>query len=102
MELTNGFLELTGSNSACQVACGSLVENRPVGDGLAQGLSRHPAEDKRRGVLGFKNERFEPPRGNDAEVRVGHVNPSTTFVWESKADLRRSWAPTGIVRQTDW
>ena len=88
VELTKGILESTASNSACQVACCSLVENRPKADRLTHGLSCHPAKDKRRGVLGFENERFEPPRGNNTEIRVGHVNPSTTFAWESKAELR--------------
>ena len=88
MKLTKGFLESTASDSACQVTCCSLVENRPTADRLAHGLSRHPTKDKRCGVLGFENERFEPPRGNNAEIRVGHVNLSTTFAWESKAELR--------------
>ncbi len=68
MELTEGFLESTAADSACQVTCCSLVENRPTADRLAPGQSRHPAKDKRRGVLSFENERFEPPRGNNAEI----------------------------------
>jgi hypothetical protein len=39
-------------------------------------------------VLGFENELFEPPSGNDAEIRVGHINPTTTYGWKSKAKPR--------------
>jgi hypothetical protein len=43
-------------------------------------------------VLGFDNERFEPARGDDAEIRIGHTSWSTTFLADSKA----SWGQSGV------
>lgn len=88
VELVKGFLESAGIDPTRHVACCSFVENRPTADRLAHGLSDHPPKDKRCGVLGFENELFEPPSGNDAEIRVGHINPTTTYGWKSKAKPR--------------
>ena len=87
VELVKGFLESTGIDPAGHVTSCSFVENRPTADRLAHGLSGHPAKDKRGGMLGFEDELFETPSGNDAEIRVGHINPNTTYGRKSKAKL---------------
>ena len=87
VELVKGFLESTGIDPAGHVTSCSFVENGPTADRLAHGLSGHPAKDKRGGVLRFEDELFETPSGDDAEIRVGHINPNTTYGRKSKAKL---------------
>jgi hypothetical protein len=85
VEFAKSFLESPAADLPCQVARRAIVEDCPEGNRLAERVSRYPAKKEWRGVLGFDDKRFEPSRGDDAQIGVSHVDLSTTFSVASKA-----------------
>ena len=52
---------------------GRLREHGPAADGRGGLRTAGPAKQKRGCVLGFRDQCFESPPGDDAEVRAGHA-----------------------------
>lgn len=72
VELMKGCLELVPSDKGRYQASGLVVENCPEGYGGAERLPSYPTQEEQRGVLGFKDQRFQTACSNDAEIRVCH------------------------------
>ncbi|MHB8954534.1 MAG: hypothetical protein ACYC4U_16305 [Pirellulaceae bacterium] len=68
IELVQGILELPPVNLLHEASCRTIVEHRPTTDGSVIRSAFGPTQQKRRRMLGFDNERFQPTRGYDADV----------------------------------
>lgn len=73
-----------------QVMGGAVIEDRPEGKCFTERPPRHPAKKERRGMLGFDDERFQSARGDNAEVRVGHIDPDSTTAAPSQMSCQPS------------
>lgn len=78
IEFTKSDLEPSATDLLRQVTGDPAVEHCPEGKSLAEWPPCHSAKKKRRGMLGFDDERFQSARGDNAEVRVGHIDPNST------------------------
>jgi len=92
IELAKSVLELPTANLPRHVARRPVVKDRPEGNCLTERAPRHSTKEEQRRVLGFDYECFQPARGDDAEIRIGHTSWSTTFFVDSKA----AWCLRGI------
>ena len=81
IELAKGVSEPPAIDLTHDVSCRLFVENRPAADRLSVRSSFRPPEEKHRRMLGLDDERFQPTRGDDSEVRVGHTDLSTMICW---------------------
>ena len=78
IEFTKSDLEPPAADLLRQVTGDPVVEHCPEGKCLAEWPPCHSAKKKRRGMLGFDDERFQSASGDNAEVRVGHIDPNST------------------------
>lgn len=83
IQLVQGILELPPVNLLHEASCRTIVEHCPATDGYCIRSAFGPAEQKQCRMLGFDDERFQPTRGYDAEVCVGHKD-LITMVCEDK------------------
>jgi len=78
IELAKSDLEPSAADLLRQVTGDAVVEHCPKGKCLAERPPCHSAKKKRRCMLGFDDERFQSASGDNAEVRVGHIDPNST------------------------
>ena len=77
IELAKGVAKPPAVDLSHDVSCGLFVEYRPEADRVCVPVPRRPPEEKHRRMLGLDNERFQPARSHNSEIRVGHEDLST-------------------------
>jgi hypothetical protein len=72
-----GLIEPLQGNPPPDVLGGSIIQHGPSADCIVVSMHFRSPKQKRCRVLGFHNQRFQPPRGDDSKVRIRHTPRGT-------------------------